>query len=526
MNAITGPKRDLSGFFNAPGAQGALNRGFAILAAVTLLTGWFSETFFFPDEHFQILEFMAMKLGITAPADLPWEFAAKARPFLQPFLYYLIAAPLYALGLRDPFALMTVMRLATGIFSLAALFTFANSFVASLSREDERRAYARMLPFMGFLPYLFVRTASETAACAFFTIALVLALKGGGKRMAAAGLLAGIAFECRYQTALMTLGLFGWLWLQARAKPTALAGFVIGGLAAVAAAALIDRWGYGVWCFPPWNYFDVNLVQGVASKTFGTSPFYAYLYLELGTIFAPITAVLVIAGIVAAIRRPRHVVTWVTVPFVLVHCMMAHKEERFLFPLAILATAWPVLAFSDMPRWWALRRSVIAKIAGWTAVAAMAFLAVYPFGIRPHLKMAKYLYHAFPNGLHAYSFDPDRFDDYPMVRPKPYRIDILFDRQDLMAALRNGPVYLFSDTPTLPVTLPSGVGARLEYSDFILARTDTAAATKAMCHYADLKRNGPIHPPRLAFLTLFKLERGIANEATPSPCLPQWSKRT
>lgn len=522
---IAGLRRDLNGFFLAPGARGTLNRGFAVLAAVTLVTGWFSETFFFPDEHFQILEFMAMKLGITAPSDLPWEYAAKLRPFLQPFLYYLITAPLYALGVRDPFALMTVLRLATGIFSLAALFVFAQTFMERLTRQDEQRAYARMLPFMGFLPYLFVRTASETAACAFFMFALVLAQKGGGKRLAVAGLLAGLAFECRYQTAFMSLGLMAWLWFQARIKPGALAAFVAGGVAAVALAAVVDRWGYGVWCFPPWNYFDVNLIQGVASKSFGTSPFYAYLYLELGTLFAPITAMLVIAGIVAAIRSPRHVVTWVTVPFVLIHCLMAHKEERFLFPLAILATTWPVLAFANLPKWWALRHSLLAKLVGWSAAAAMAFLAVYPFGIRPHMRMAKYLYNAFPHGLQAYSFEAERFENYPMVRPKPYRIDILFDHQDLQAALNKGPVYLFSDTPTLPVRLPNGVGARLEYSDFILARSHAAMATRVMCRYADLKRNGPIHPPRLAFLTLFKIERGIANAAMPSPCIPQWSKR-
>lgn len=517
--------RDLRSVLTAPGADGVLNRSFAILAVVTLVTAWFSETFFFPDEHFQILEFMAMKLGITAPADLPWEFGARARPFMQPFLYYLIAWPLRALGLTDVFALMTVLRLVTGVVSLAALLIFAKSFIAGLERDDEKRAFARMLPFMGFLPYLFVRTASETAACAFFMFALVLALNGGWKRLALAGFLAGIAFECRYQTAFMTLGLFAWLWLQARVKPRALAAFVAGGLAAVAVAAVIDRWGYGVWCFPPWNYVDVNIIQGVAAKTFGSSPFYAYFYLAPGTIFAPITAMLMIAGVVAAIRAPRHVVTWVTVPFFLIHCIMAHKEERFLFPLAILSTTWPVLAFSRLPKWWALRRSWAAKAVGWSAVAAMAFLAVYPFGIRPHMKMAKYLYRHFPAGLHAYSFETQRFDTYPMARPKPYRVDILFDRQDLDAALAKGPVYLFSETPTLPVSLPDGVGARLEYSEFILARTNAADATRVMCRYADLKRNGPIHPPRLGFLTLFRIERGIANEATPAPCIPQWSKR-
>ena len=49
-----------------------LQRSLLILAAVTVITAWFSETFYFPDEHYQILEFMALKLGITPAAELPW----------------------------------------------------------------------------------------------------------------------------------------------------------------------------------------------------------------------------------------------------------------------------------------------------------------------------------------------------------------------------------------------------------------------------------------------------------------------
>jgi phosphatidylinositol glycan class B len=517
-------------FLTDPTAEGRLRRGFAILCLVTAVTAWFSETFFFPDEHFQVLEYMAMKLGITSPADLPWEYGAKARPFTQPFLYYLIARPLIALGLTDLFDVMFVLRAATGALSLAALWAFAKQTFDGFDREDTRRAFAAMLPFMGFLPYLFVRTASETAAAAFFTLALVLAVQGGSwKRMLAAGLLAGLAFECRFQTAFLTLGLMAWLWFVARRPWREIAAFAGGGLLAVAAALPIDRWGYGAWCFPPWNYFDVNIVQGVASKTFGASPLLAYFYLEPGTIFAPVTAVLMIAMVIACLRNPRHPITWATVPFFLVHCLAAHKEERFLFPLAILAIAWPVLAFAPgrpfafFSRVWAWRKSWAAKFTGWSAVAAMLFLAVYPFGIRPHMKMAKYLYRHFPTGFTAYSTGDETLPTYPMVLPRPYHVEPLPNVAALAAALAKGPVYLLADTPTLPVTLPPGTGVTMVFSEFVFARSAAADATRIMCRYAEIKRNGPIHPPRLGFWTLFRIERGGANDAAPAPCTPQWS---
>ena len=77
------------------------------------------------------------------------------------------------------------------------------------------------------------------------------------------------------------------------------------------------------------------------------------------------------------LRNSRHVVTWTSLPFVLAHIAIAHKEARFLFPLAILATAFPVLGFSPrLPLWretfarlWQWRRSWPAKITTAISVA-------------------------------------------------------------------------------------------------------------------------------------------------------------
>lgn len=38
-------------------------------------------------------------------------------------------------------------------------------------------------------------------------------------------------------------------------------------------------------------------------------------------------------------KRPRHVVTWMLVPFLLVHFFLAHKEIRFFFP-ALFFVPW------------------------------------------------------------------------------------------------------------------------------------------------------------------------------------------
>jgi len=130
----------------APDLMAILRRSLFILTAVTVVTAWFSNTFYFPDEHYQILEFMGHKLGITSAQDLPWEFEARIRPWLQPFLYYLITWPLMALGVTDMFAITFILRLVTGLFSVFALAVFARAILDTLKDEAQQRAFARYLP--------------------------------------------------------------------------------------------------------------------------------------------------------------------------------------------------------------------------------------------------------------------------------------------------------------------------------------------------------------------------------------------
>jgi GPI mannosyltransferase 3 len=522
-----------------PSPAGVLNRSLVILALFTVSTAWVSDLYFWPDEHWQVLEFMGFKLGITPASELPWEFASRVRSWMQPFLYWLIAKPLLAAGLTDMFQVVFVLRLATGALSFTAIAAFARLFQSDLTRTDEKFAFARMLPFMGFLPYLAVRTASETAAMAFFTLGLVVAVKaarvGAWRSMAGAGALCALAFETRFQSALLTGGLLVWLILVMRARKELLGAFVAGGLAVVAAALVIDRWGYGVWTFPVWNYFDIVLWQGLAARASGAQPFFAFFYLLPANIFAPIAAFALIALIVACLRNPTHYVTWPVALFFLAHCFLfAHKEERFLFPLAILATAFPVLAFSPAPerafaffgKAWSWRKSILAQFVGWSAAAAMLFCAIYPFGIRPHMPMAKYLYRHFPAGISAYTFEDAVFLTYPLYRPPHYASARLTGIGELTARLADGPVYLFAETPTLaPGLLPAGVKAEILYSEFPFAMDPKLApsGTNWMCTYAYLRQHSFVHPPRLAWMTLYKLTRGGANTAQPSPCLPKWN---
>lgn len=490
-------------------AAHALNRSLLILGAVVVVTAWFSDLFYFPDEQFQILEFMSHKLGITPASSLPWEFTDRIRPWLQPALYYAIARPLMAAGLTDLFTIGFVLRLVSGLVSLAALAAFARSLLPTIAGDEQKLAFARYLPWFGFLPYLFVRTSSENLSGAFFAFALALAIthrRAGA--LAGAGLLCGLAFECRYQTGLLTLGLLLWLAVMARVRAPALAAFTGGGIAALALGALADRWGYGAWVFPPLGYLQFNVLNGGAAHQFGREPVFAYLYLLPAHFFFAIILVLMAAMPAMWLRNPRHPVTWVTLPFVLAHVLIAHKEARFLFPLAILATAFPVLGFSPLlprgqrffARVWGWRKSRAAHAVTALSVVFMVYLALYPFGIRPHMPMARYLYRHFSGTF--YSATPP-FQSYPMYRSHPFRAE----QGQLQNLLGEEPVYWMADTPA-PLTVP-GATVTLLYSEFPLARFGYGAAGAGYIRgwSAFAARHGWLKLLPLRWYTLYRVER-------------------
>jgi phosphatidylinositol glycan class B len=408
-----------------------LKRSLILLGLVTLVTAWFSQLYYHPDEHWQTLEFMSWKLGITPVSELPWEFPARIRPWLHPLLYFLIAKPLILLGVKDMFTIVFILRLVTGLFSLVALAVFVRALLPTIEGAEEKRAFVRYLPLFGFLPYLFVRTSSEAMSAAFFTIGLALTIgEKSNRRLALAGLFCGLAFECRFQIAFMGLGLFAWLAIIARVRWAGLAAFLGGGLCAMLLGALADRWGYGTWAFPPFNYFHANIVQDIAATRFGREPFFAFLYLTPAQIFFGITLILMAALAAMWLRNPRHVLSWTTLPFVLAHMAAAHKEARFLFPMAIMATAFPVLGFSPRPaalargfaRVWSWRKSWVMKTSPRFPCWAMVYFALYPFGVRPHMPMARYLYRHWPGTIYSVTTP---FQSYAIFRPAGFRSERL-----------------------------------------------------------------------------------------------------
>src|SRR5262249_21844409 len=132
----------------------------------------FSTGYLHPDEYFQTVEFASSKLGITATADLPWEYREQMRSWLQPALYVVVAEAAEALGLRRPMVLLTVFRLVTGLVAWSALWSLIIAGRRWIDGEEARRRLYSIAALLWLLPFMGVRTYCETAVAAALCFAI------------------------------------------------------------------------------------------------------------------------------------------------------------------------------------------------------------------------------------------------------------------------------------------------------------------------------------------------------------------
>jgi len=318
------------------------DRTLLILGAVLCsIAAWCTIGYHHPDEHFQIWEFANYKLGNIQASDLPWEFAAQMRPGLQPFLAYSLVVVARALGLDNPYVQVFLMRLLCGVAALFIYWKWAEWLERDLKNPDAARWMRIGLLFFWLMPYLNVRFSSEnTSAICFFggLLLLVREFENPKNRFSwqilLAGLLLGLSFFFRYQIAFAVIGLGAWLLFKSRPGMLQWTALATGALIALGLGFVSDFWLYGEWVCAPYNYFFSNIIEGKAAN-FGISPFWWYLTEMPIALLPPMSVLLILFCALGIWYKPSHVLTWCLVPFVLAHSLVAHKEVRFLFPMAM-----------------------------------------------------------------------------------------------------------------------------------------------------------------------------------------------
>lgn len=349
--------------------------GRIMLAGVlfTLLFALLSRGFYHPDEHFQILEYARLKLfGAETTDYMPWEYHAMMRPGIQPFIAWALGRLLLAAGLYTPFALVALLQLLSAALSSAVLIVLFRTVHGELGTECRRRWFLFTGFFLWCMAYLHVHFTAELFAGNLLVLLAALTLRSRQAARerefrwgAALGLVAGLTFAVRYQAGFALAGYGIWLLIYDRRRRL-FAGMVPGVCLALAAGLCADYWLYGEWTLVPLNYLRENILNSHMDE-FGVSPWWYYFteaFSEGGYITG---AVLLAATVWFFVRRPRHVVTWMLLPFLFVHFLLGHKELRFFFPALFFAPYFLVLFAGAFPQ-----RIFAGRAWRWTVGAAAA----------------------------------------------------------------------------------------------------------------------------------------------------------
>jgi phosphatidylinositol glycan class B len=333
------------------------------------------------DEHYQIIEFANYKLGLIPENRLAWEFAAHIRPGLQPLICFVFIKIFHALGINDGYDSAFLLRAVTAVFSIFVIKNFIKAHRHLVT--EAMFAYFILISYLlWFLPYINVRFSSETWSGLFFLMALSFIQNQRKndtiKKYLTTGLILGLSILFRYQSGLLVCGVTLWLLFTGSASARNFVAFLFSIVIVLCLGIAIDWWLYGEIVFSLYNYFQINLVEGVASS-FGVSPWYEYVrFIFYGP--GPFGIVILISFFITLYWEPKNLMLWAVIPFLLVHSMIPHKELRFLFPIANLVPLFLILSAQRIRGLWIIARgryflnsllilALVINIAGLYAVA-------------------------------------------------------------------------------------------------------------------------------------------------------------
>lgn len=318
-----------------------------ITAIVYIIAAWYNVGYYHADEHYQLIEFSGLKLGWNDKHNLAWEFHSMIRPTFQVWVCYLVLGFFKILGIGDPYFQSFILRLITAFLTISGIYLFYKRSKYMLP-TNSHFVYACLSFFIWFIPFISVRFSSETWSGILFMIGLSFLLTQNNyqkRNSYLAGLFIGLSFLCRFQTGFMIIGMIGWLTFIRKYSVSQLAEVIIPILIVIQIGVALDSLFYGEYVITFWNYFKANIINDVASN-YGVSPWWTILVYLVQKPLIPIGLLLLLCYIIVSVGYPKYPVVWCTLPFILVHMLIPHKELRFLFPLVWFVPFTMMLAFS------------------------------------------------------------------------------------------------------------------------------------------------------------------------------------
>ncbi|MFZ4812651.1 MAG: hypothetical protein ACOYL9_15030 [Ilumatobacteraceae bacterium] len=314
-----------------------------IATIVAVAMAWGEHGIFWPDEFYQITE--PAHRWVFGYGFRAWEFQEGLRSWILPGVMGVVWAIVDRLGVDSGLGFMRLARLLValgGVGAVAAAITWAHRTRGSLAGL----LAGVMLIITPFALLMNLHTFGETVAAALIMVA-ALAVPGGvaaaphPRLVTLCGIAAGFAIPIRPQSVLLVGGFVVMLLVEGRRDTARRFAVPIG--AVIMLSGLIDWITWGVPFASFWRNFQFQLIEGGASKYFGSHPF-TFFAVHLPQTYGVFGVIVVMGLIAAAWVIPKHVIN--VVAFVFVHSLIAHKELRFVYPVIPYATAVSAVGLS------------------------------------------------------------------------------------------------------------------------------------------------------------------------------------
>ncbi|MEW6184635.1 MAG: hypothetical protein AB1585_02715 [Thermodesulfobacteriota bacterium] len=335
---------------------------------IQFISALYATGYWHPDQQHSIIEFATYKMGITPANLMAQELKEQVRPTLQVYLFLGYFKAMQFLHLGDPYQAHTFLRILTSLLN----FILFHYILLRIFSQDRKQTLILLLLISNFswsLPYLRTLFTSENlGGLAFFSAVLLYQYFSArsmtfGKSLLVGGVL-GLAFFFRFQMGFAMIGLGLWLLFVEKSSLSTLCGIAMGFLILSGLNYLLDSHFYGQWVFTPYKYWEINITLGRAMQT---KSFLIYIGMLSIALSAPPLSIVFLyhlgKGLYQKFTDPYCLSFFF---FLLAHCLIPHKEERFVFPLygilpLILGYGLRDVLNGLKPRFWKVQWSLAFK---------------------------------------------------------------------------------------------------------------------------------------------------------------------
>ncbi|GMH43330.1 hypothetical protein BSKO_11252 [Bryopsis sp. KO-2023] len=299
------------------------------------------RTYFDPDEFWQGSE-VAHKIAFGY-GHLTWEWAAGLRSILYPMMLSLAYWPLKIFSLDAPWAVAFAPRLLQSIFAALSDVHVHGVSKKIFGKETARFALLCQLACW-FNFYCSVRTFSNSMEACLTIVAFYhwpsLTSKYDGTSNAPrsdwgrplAIFVAGCCVVMRPTSAMLWIPIGLLEIFRSRKRLQFVIEVISLAVVVVGASLAADRWFYERFVFPPWQFFKINQVDGVA-VLYGSHPWHWYFTQGLPAMLGPLIFIFPFAVWWASGKR--EIAGW-AMWYLLCHSFIGHKEFRYVYPAVLL----------------------------------------------------------------------------------------------------------------------------------------------------------------------------------------------